>query len=220
MTNKIDSFNPPVSSEAKNSEEKEQTDLNSEERTNSSEDIQINFNSHNDLKEHLKTCDETEKKKLINSFRNSTRTDKKWEDVIQRGFLGYFCEEGKEEYAKEIIEKCFDPRSQKGRIQKYESFFGEYTGKLTEVIKPQITEAEKEILEKSFDIDSTLKFKEALDFGFLEIAADWILKTKKEYKSNIGRYKNMEKDEFKKFIQERESELRKEERENNPGYNN
>ena len=197
-----DKINKAISQEEESSAEKPKSQ--EEESKTSPENIQMDFQDHNALKGHLKSCDESEREKLIDFFFNSNRADKHWEDLIQRGFLGYFCDIKDEENAKRVVELCLDPRSQEGRIQKYNAFFGKYEGKLAEIIKAKITDEEREILNLSFEIDSTSKFREALDLGLMDVADAWI-----KFLERIGKYKNLNEKEFNDFIRDRKRELRK-----------
>ncbi|MDA3840292.1 MAG: hypothetical protein PF572_04335 [Patescibacteria group bacterium] len=165
----------------------------------------ITIKNHEVLKDNLLSCSEEERDILIEAFFSSTRDDEHWEDIIQRGFLGYFCEANDEPNAKKAIESCSDPRSQDGRIQKYKKYFGEYKGKIAETIDQKITEEERETLEQNFKINKTYKFKEALDLGLLKVAEAWI--------ANIEitrKYSNLEGEKLDNFINDRKRELRKE----------
>jgi len=203
--NKIFGVSAPVTPTEKRKEENTLENIDKPKKKNSSERIETNFKTHNDLRVYLENCDEDERKKIIESFFTTNRTDKYWEDVIQRGFLGYFCNDGDEANAKKVVELCFDPRSQEGRIQKYNSFFGKYEGKITKVIKQELSNEERIILSQCFKINSTSKFREALDLGLIEVAEVWI---KNIEETNI--YKNLEGAEFNNFVKDRKRELKKE----------
>lgn len=171
----------------------------------SPEKVEINFNSHLTLISHLNSIEEEERDRMIEAFFNSNRTDKNWEDIVQRGFLGYFCESGDEENAKKVIELCSDHRSQEGRIKKFENFFGKYKGRVAEIITPKITDEERKILQQNYEINSTSKFREALDLGLLELAETWIREIEK-----TKNYKNLTGITLDNFIRDRRRELREE----------
>ena len=129
------------------------------------------------IKNKLHRKNESEIIDITNAFFSSNRTDRDWENIVQRGFFGYFCEANKETEAIKTIKMCRDPKSQEGRIHKFNSIneFSNYKGEIAKTPELTISNKEKEYLDEpkepgadctNFEILRTDKFKDALYLEF------------------------------------------------------
>ncbi|PIV50580.1 hypothetical protein CO115_02000 [Candidatus Falkowbacteria bacterium CG_4_9_14_3_um_filter_36_9] len=102
----------------------------------------------------------------------------KWLEDRQRELLGAYCENGDKEGAQRIIKETMEYNAQKGRIGKYEKYFGEYAGsRLEPVYNKEKTE---------MPINNSTTFKQALAEGRLEEAEKWL-----KDPATINKYESM-----------------------------